>query len=421
MIKILKAIKNIIPRPFTVNYYRGLGTYAPDYDRFIKNVYDNPFFRAPIQEIVRCFNNANIGVYRKVKKGKKVTYEKVEESPINDLLAEPSTELTQEQYHEYFLVWLLLGGGVLQYQTENIMVENKELFLYRVDNVQFRRNESTLQVDKIKIGKTDITGTRLKYYKIARLPNMNDKIAGKGLEFESPLKALMLQGDMVNFAFKHGNNQLKNQGRRGGILQATRFLNDKKKEEAKNKFKSQGGYRNAGDITMLEGENIKYIPTDMTPTELDWLNSMMFLREIIASTIGVPIQVMSTQGDTYNNVKEFKKKLYSDTVNPSLKFYCKFQTKALKNILKDDEFIWYDTSHVPELQNDVSDTIQKLFAAYEGKVTLNEFRTIITQETGQQLKPLKKEIGDRILVSSAKTFIEDLLIPLEPDPVPQQE
>ena len=399
-----------------MSYWSGLATYAPDYDRFIKNVYDNPFFRAPLNEIVRCFNNAEIGVYKIDRNGR---YEKVEESPVNRLLKDPSQELTEEQYHEYFIVWSFLGGGVLQYQTENILVENKELFLYRVDNVELARDNRTLQINKIKIGKTNITGNKLKYYKVARLPNMNDEIAGKGLEFISPLKALMLQGDMSNFAFKHGNNQLKNQGRRSGILKVDKFINSKKEEEFKNNLKTS--YHEAGNMKMITGgKDFQYISTDMTPQELDWLNSMMFLREIIASTIGVPIQVMSTQGDTYNNVKEFKKKLYSDTVNPLLRYYCKFQTKSLKNILNDGEFIWYDTSNVAELRNDVSDTIQKLFAAYEGKITLNEFRSIITRETGQQLNKLPKETGDKILVSSAKTFIEDLLIPVEPDP-PQEE
>ena len=62
------------------------------------------------------------------------------------------------------------------------------------------------------------------------------------------------------------------------------------------------------------------------------------------------------------------------------------------------------------------DIAEKLSNALRGKVSLNEFRQVLSEKTNISLKALPKELGDKVLVTSSDMFLDDLNVDLEPTP-----
>lgn len=404
--RFLKAKEdNKIPTPYNSYYLGSLVPYAVDYQKFAENVYDNAFFTAPLEEIIRCFNTADIGVYRKQINGKLI---RAKGHKVDAWLANPNFSLTRDQYHDYWIKWYYVGGGLLMYKTPGTFY--KELLLYKPDTFSIQRNPDTLRIEAIKIGSKVIDKEEdLLNYRIVRAVNPDDNVAGCDINFRPVIKSLALQGDMSTFAFTHQNRQLKNSGKRTGIIESKKRLNPDQEKEIKRNITGLGN-KDAGSIAIVQGEDFKFTPMDNTPQELDWLNSVKFIREVIASSLGVPIQLISSEGTTYNNVREFKKKIYNDTINPLLELFCQVHTQFLKEELGDNYIISYDTSNVEELRDDVASTIKSLADALVGLVTFNEFRSIVTKMTGIDLAPLEAKYGDVLLVKSNLSLIDDLFI-----------
>ena len=408
----LKLAVNSIKKTVDTVLAKPLGMYVAvfnkpmtsDTDTYVKEAYDNPFFYTPMQAIIKAFNNADIGVFEK----KDNKWVKVD-SPVGKWLEEPSFATTRELFQEYYLTWLLLHGGCLLYKAG---ISRKDLHIYSPDAFKININNRTLQLESIEIGTETFAGDQLKNFKIARKINVEDKIAGVSSSFRSPLLSVALPGDMSNLGFRHQAQQLANSGKRTGILEFKRLLGKEKQEEITEKFNSLGGPEGAGKIASVNGEDFKFTPLDVTPQELDWKNSMVFMREIIAAALGVPIQLISTEGTTYQNVKEFKKKLYSDVVEPELRAYCATMTQFLADDLKPNQKVWYDLSGVEELKNDAVAIIKDLSAALDGKVTINEFRQIVnTLFAGSMdlvLAPIAEELANKILISGAYINLGDL-------------
>lgn len=404
---ILKAVKEIfkgkIHLPYTSTYVGSLVPYAIDYENFANTAYDNPFFTAPLNEIIRCFNTAQIGVYKKLGNGELKKVDHI----VDNWLKAPNFALTQDQYQTYWILWYYIGGGLLMWKTPGTFY--KEIYLYRPDAFDIKRDDNTLRIKEIRIGSKHVTAeNELKDYRIVRAINPDDYVAGCDVGFRSPIKSLALLGDMTTFAFTHQNRQMKNSGKRTGILESKKRLDPEKKKEIKKQFLGLGN-KDAGSIAVVEGEDYKFTPMDITPQEMDWLQSVKFLREVIAATLGVPIQLISSEGTTYNNVREFKKKIYNDVINPLLDLFCNIHTAFFADELEGKYVISYDTSNIEELRLDVTEIIKGLADGLIGKVTLNEFRTIVNNMTGISLAALKPEEGDVLLVHSNLSIITDLL------------
>lgn len=409
--KAASTVGNALARPMGmyISVYNKALTFETD--KYIKEAYDNPFFYTPISVIVKAFNNADIGVFEKIE-GKWVKVP----SKVDDWLNRPSFATTKELFQEYYLTWLMLYGGCLLYK---VGITKKDLHIYAPDAFSVQINQRTLQLDNIKIGESTFSGDQLKDFQIARKINVEDKIAGVSSGFRSPLLAVALPGDMSNMGFKHQLTQLANSGKRTGILEFKKLMGKEKQDEITERFNSMGGPDGAGKISTVNGEDFKFTPLDITPQELDWKNSMVFMREIIAAAFGVPIQLISTEGTTYQNVKEFKKKLYSDVVEPELKAYCSNMTSFLSDELGPNQKIWYDLSGVEELKNDAVAIIKDLATALHGKVTINEFRQIVnTLFAGSIdliLKPITESQANAILVSSSDMLLTDIGIEVPTD------
>jgi HK97 family phage portal protein len=407
-VNFIKAIKDRLAKPWQWVGGTGYQYYSTNYDAWIKEAYNNPFIFAAIQEIITDFNAAKVAVYKQKRNG---DYEEQKNHKVLTWLENPNIELSQSQFQQYFITWLLLNGGVLLKKSKGVI--KKDLFIYAPNTFEIKRDDITLQIDSIKIGNTTVPYNEMKNYKIVKSFNVEDNIAGYSTEFQSPMRALAKVGDLTNYALNHQAAQLKNSGRRNGMLSYRGFKSDKQKQEAEQKLRSMTTGENTGKFAMIPGDQYEFIDMSQNAQELDWLNSIKYMQEVIASCLGVPIQLISSTGTTYNNVAEFKKKIYNDTIIPLLKEYCNQMTAFLQEDLEGC-FIWYDVSEIQELQPDVMSTVKSLSEALAGKVTLNTFYRLLAEKTGLKIDKLPKELGDKVLTNQSQIFLDDLNFTPEP-------
>ena len=403
---IFKAItEKILSIPYGMWRNTSYSNYAVDYDLFVQEAYNNPFIYKAFNEIVTDCKTIKTGVFRN--DGKKWVY--VENHVVNKWLKNPNPELNGKDFLEYYLMYMYFGGGLLLYKTKGIL--DKQIYIYSPDSFDIQRDDN-LTISGIKIGNSYFSANELKDLKVCKAPNIEDKIAGKSQEFRPIVKSLALVGDMSNFALKHQNTQLKNSGKRNGIMTYKNIRSTSVLEEAKKQFRVQTHGESTGDTAWLNGDNYDFKSTDMTPQELDWLEGLKYTEEVISQAMGVPVQLISSRGTTYNNLAEMKKKVYIDTAIPLVQDYCEDLTAFFSEDLQENEKILYDVSEIEELKENVLDIAEKLSNALRGKVSLNEFRQVLSEKTNINLKALPSELGDKVLVTSSDMFLDDLNVEL---------
>ena len=405
----LKESFQSIPIPWGVYKNQVFTNYSVNYETFVKEAYDNPYIFKALQEIITDFKTVKVGVYRD-NKGKK---EYVENHPVNKWLARPNAELNGKDFMEFYVLYMYLGGGLLLYKTEGVMT--KEIYMYSPDSFDIKRDES-YSISEIKIGDKQIPREKWNNYKVCKAVNIDDKIAGKSQEFRPILKSLALIGDLTNYALQHQNRQLKNSGKRNGIVSYKGTMTPDKKEEMMKTISAMGKGENTGGLAFLPADTVDFKQMDLTMQELDWLESIKYIEEVISYCLGVPAQLISTRSSTYNNLKEAKKKVYVDTIIPLASDYCEDLTAFFKDDLKPNEYISYDVSDIEELKEDVLTVAKDLRESLKGIATVNEIRRELGNKTGIELKPLKSDIGDKVLVTSSDMFLDDLNLDLTPVP-----
>jgi len=97
----------------------------------------------------------------------------------------------------------------------------------------------------------------------------------------------------------------------GGVLTDDAY--DRLKKEINEEYV---GATNAGTPILLEG-GLKWQATAFTPSEMDFLESRAASARIVAGVLGYPAMLLALSGDnTYNNQKEARLALWTDTVMP---------------------------------------------------------------------------------------------------------
>lgn len=386
--------------------YSTYDSYNVNYDVFVKQAYENPFIQAPFHEFVTDLKALKFEVYKDDKLSESMGAKFVMAS-----LDRPNKELSFSDFIEAIATYLIFGGRCLLYKTQGIL--SRDIYIYSPDSFQIYRNESNLQIDRIELGNTSITGKELDNYHIIKTFDPGDKIAGKGNGY-SKIKPLAMVGDMLNFLLIHNCTLLKNGGRTSGIYTLPQDTTKAQIDEIKRVFSSQNGAREAGKVAFVKSGSGTFTPFSTNPKDLDWVNGMIELQKIICRVMGVPEALVMNENSTYNNLEGFKKKVYEDTIIPFANKLCEELTYFFKNDLEAGEKISINTSNIKALQVDLWDKIKKCAESLEGKVTINNFIVIINTTFDLAIPTLKGEEGNKVLVSSNMMFLDELGVSYEP-------
>ena len=158
--------------------------------------------------------------------------------------------------------------------------------------------------------------------------------------------------DTYNESIDTRKVSMQNRGTPSGIFRPTEPLLPEQLDKAKEKINNLYLQKTQRGEPWVLSHNLEWIPTGLTPAELDYNQSELQLISQIASAIGVdPWWMGLRQFSSYNNVQEARRSLYEDAGLPMLD-----DIKATLNLkiapLYGEVEIVYDTSNIPALRED---------------------------------------------------------------------
>lgn len=373
---------------------------------YLDNIYENPTFMLPMSKRIQATQTVDIGVYKKTKDGN----EYVENHFINELFRNVNKTTTWDDFIDYLLVWSIgSDNGALIEKVVGFKSAKPDLKIYNPNNFTITFNGGEIAKISISNPMRTITGDELKNFMWVRSPNylaVSDAISQFKTETGySKQKSMGILGAFSKIAWVWNRTIAKNGGRINGLFTTERPLNDSDKKEIKDKYSTQIAGQN-NNKPLIVGGNLKYQDTSKNPTDTDWNvgESKAFSR--VSLSLGVPSELVGEGESTYNNRKEAKAEMYTETIIPWLQGLCKKLTVFLSDQLRANERIWMDISSIDALKTDLGE-VAKSLESIKNRVTINEYRKILGEMTGLDTPEIKN--GDIIILSGNDMSLEDVL------------
>lgn len=373
---------------------------------YMQDIYENPTFMLPMSKRIQATQTVELGVYKKTNEG----YEFVENHFMNELFNNVSKSTTWDDFIDLLLVWSVgSDNGALIEKVVGMKSMKPDLRIYNPSNFTVTFNNGEITKISISNPNRNITGDELKNFMWYRSPNylaVSDAIQ----QFEnangySKQNSVGVLGAFSKMAWIWNRTIAKNGGRINGLFTAEKPLNEKDRQEIKDKYSSQMAGQN-NNKPLIVGGALKYQDTSKNPTDTDWNigESKAFAR--VSLSLGVPPELVGEGESTYNNRKESKSEMYTETIIPWLQGLSKKLTLFLGGQLKPGEKIWLDISSIDALKKDIGSVIESLDKT-KNRLTINEYRKILGEMTG--LATDDRENGDVILVNGNEMALEDIL------------
>ena len=395
--------------------------------------YSNPTSRDGFQDLARDGYTENAIVYRcinEIANGAAAVPFKlmrgdqpIDDSPLLDLLQRPNPTMSQSEYFQKVISYLLISGNsyMLRVGTDNGMPA--ELYCLRPDRIEIKTNKNGFMplsyhyvVDgqvKARYDIDQITGqSEVKQIKFF---NPVDDYLG-----QSPIMPAAGDIDQHNLGGKHNTHLLINGARPSGAVVykprdevgAMTMLTDSQREQLRQDLAARfNGTNNTGRTMILEGD-FDYKEMGLSPKDMDFANMKSMSAKDIALVFGVPAQLIgASDTQTYNNMAEARLALYEETIIPLLRHIESDLNEWLVPLFGEDLTLQYDIDSIPaisERRRLVTDNI--LRAVNEGVLTRNEAR----ERLG--LEPISG--GDEVYIPSN---LFPLGSPVPNPPQPQDE
>ena len=333
----------------------------------------------------RCVNEISNGasaVEFKLMRGE----QRIEDSPLLDLLARPNPNCSQFEYFRQVYSYLLLAGNsyLLRIGEDNQMP--KELHTLRPDRIQIKTSNQMYPESYNLV----VNGKTKAVYPVDQMNGQSDVKQIKtfhplddylGL---SPIMPSASDIDQHNLTNRHNAHLLVNGARPSGAVVykpkdevgAMTTLTDGQREQLRQDLQSRfTGSDNAGRTMILEGD-FDYKEMGLSPKEMDFSNMKNLSARDIALTFGVPAQLVGIpDAQTYANMAEARLALYEETIIPLLRHVQSDLNEWLVPVYGEDLKLEYDIDGIPaitERRRMVTDNI--LRAVNEGVLTRNEAR-----------------------------------------------
>jgi HK97 family phage portal protein len=248
----------------------------------------------------------------------------IQVTALSKVLDTPNPYQDRTTWMESVYAYYLLQGNVAIEAAPYNGDEVRELYTIPFDNVEVHLNKSGM-INKYVV-KSHHLGKDVKFRvssisgktKLLHLKTFNPNNMWIG---QSALTAAGKDADIFDKAGKWNGSLLENAARPSGVFSyddvdggiLTEESYDRLNENIKTNY---AGQENAGTPILLEG-GLKWQTMSLSPAEMDFLESRAASARIVASALGYPAMLLGLSGDnTYNNQKEARLALWTDTIMP---------------------------------------------------------------------------------------------------------
>lgn len=248
-------------------------------------------------------------------------------NPLSNILQIPNPLQDRSTFWECIYAFYLLRGNVGLEAAPYTGDEVREIYCIPFDNVDIKLNSRGMvnkyivksmfnELPDKKFSVSSITGkTKFLHLKTFN-PDPEQMWVGM-----SPLSAAGRDADIFQSSGEWNKKLIDNAARPSGVFSYDDVDGGILTDDAYNRLKTEIGTEyvgasNAGTPILLEG-GLKWQSTSLSPVDMDFLRSRAASARIVAGAYGYPAQLLGLEGDnTYNNQKEARLALWTDTVMP---------------------------------------------------------------------------------------------------------
>ena len=376
--------------------------WAPrDYQTFSREGYQqNPWVYACITEIARGIAGIPWRLYRGT--GGRDALREIEDHPILRLLRRPNPEQGYAAWAEQLVSFMLISGNGY---IEAVGPDNgspRELYALRPDRMRVLPDPAL----RVKGYRYEVTGYRVDldpdHCLHIKLFNPTDDWYGM-----SPLEAAARAIDQDNELSRYEVRLLQNQAMPGMVLRSQDQLDDRQYDRLKQQIQQlYQGTDNVGRPMILDG-GLEAQPLSFSPQDLVMDKSMLWSAQRIAAAFGVPGELIGLVSATYQNRREARKALYTETILPLLDRIADDLNNWLVPQFGEALTLAYDADSIEALQEDR----EKLFTQIQKAdwLTINEQRVM----AGYDERPE----GDVILAQANRVPLDQVGAAPAPAPV----
>lgn len=372
--------------------------YHLDVEKFISTAYQNPYISACFENLIKGMQNIDWNTY---KKGRKDNLTRTDKTKVAKTIARPSMLTNQDEFISHLMLNYILDGECLVRKVD--MLTEFDLIIYKKGVYSYKIKNTNGDME-LRINGEMIPEEQHRDFYIFKKINIYSYIAGSG-EGRSSLESLVLLHDFYCLIMKWNNEIMENNGGSSFAFLSDDYLDEGAIKEIQDKYKK--GARKKGIPLIIDGSTLKIQSlSDTKPSDFDYINGLHEVMKITASVLGVPsLLIGDTEQTTYNNVKEAKKALYTETLLPIADRIKEMLNHFMADDLEPSELIDYDVERIEVLQEDRNEKI-KILSTISGIFTPNETR--------EQLGYPAVEGGDKILVSPMLVPLDELGVTDEP-------
>lgn len=364
-----------------------------------------------LQEIIKACMQLDWCVMKYNKDGEA---EEIKNHPVQQLIEKPNRVYSQAEMIKRIIAFYYIAGDVplIKYTARGGELV-KEFYAHRPDKISFTLTGDIDQPYKdIKFEGQSAKNVDPINFTLFKNFNCLDTFDGLGRGM-SPLKPILKNGDLLSSMLDWDISYLQNGGNFSGVisLDPQVNLNDKQYDRATSQLQNKYlGKKNTGKIMLLEG-GLKFTATSSTPKEMDFVESKLSIAKDIIIGMGLdPIILGFNDQSSYNNKNEALKSLYTNVAIPFMRELA--DTLGTFLGLQEDEYLDVKYDHIPVLQEDMKELIEKL--NNNTFMTINEKR----EKMGLEAKPN----GDIIVPSGNYAMIDkDIYLPTSLVPVDEEQ
>ena len=179
----------------------------------------------------------------------------------------------------------------------------------------------------------------------------------------------------------HNLSVLEKGGRMSLIFHFENDMDDDEFTAVRQKVNDQyAGVANAGAIGVTAGGKLDVKNLSMTNNDMDWSKGMQIATEAVALAYNYPLQLLTVDASTFNNLATGIEMLYDDAVTPLSKVIFQGVQRDIgeKFGLGPGEYLTYDEDKIPSLKRRTLDEVTKVKEL--GIESDNELRNRIGRE-----------------------------------------
>ena len=194
-----------------------------------------------------------------------------------------------------------------------------------------------------------------------RIPNLYSKKRGL-----NRITSLVLLHDYFCLISRWNNSILKNSGKRQFLILLDQLATGETVEKVQDRIMENSGSDGIGKPIVLTGfdENSKIQMLDFAPTDFDYMNALVEIRNITSNVLNVPDLLIGGKDNAkYNNMKEAKEALYTENIIPACKQIKATINRLFSNDFKNSERIDFITEDIEVLKDNKLELINTLNAS----------------------------------------------------------